>query len=108
MSTLLAHGACLSWQPALIWLNAISDAAIAGTFFITPFVLGSFVWRRRRDVMFRGFFWAFTVFVALCGLTRVLAIVNLWMPVYGVEAAVKSFLALISVGIAFGLLAMRP
>ena len=34
-----------------IWLNAASDAMLAGAFFTTAFVLGFFVWRRRRDIL---------------------------------------------------------
>ena len=49
MSTLTPHGACLLWKPELIWLNAVSDAMLAGAFFATAFVLGFFVWRRRRE-----------------------------------------------------------
>jgi hypothetical protein len=53
-SMLIPNGACLQWKPELIWLNAVSDAMVAGAFFTTAFVLGSYVWRRRREVMFRG------------------------------------------------------
>ena len=67
---LIPHGACLLWKPELIWLNAISDAMVAGAFFTTAFVLGSYVWRRRRDVMFRGVFWSLAIFAAVCGVTR--------------------------------------
>ena len=74
MSMLMPHGACLLWKPEWIWLNAISDAMIAGAFFTTAFVLGSYVWRRRRDVMFRGVFWSLAIFAAVCGVTRLLSI----------------------------------
>ena len=58
MSTLSPHGACLLWKPGLIWLNAVSDAMVCVAFFATAFVLGFYVWRRRREVMFRCVFWA--------------------------------------------------
>jgi signal transduction histidine kinase/CheY-like chemotaxis protein len=108
MSTLLPHGACLLWKPELIWLNAISDAMIAGAFFTTAFVLGSYVWRRRRDVMFRSVFWAFATFMTACGVTRLLSILTLWVPAYDIEGIAKGFLALISVGITAALLLMLP
>ena len=73
MSTLTAHGACLLWKPELIWLNAVSDALLAIAFFVTAFVLGFFVWRRRSDVLFRGVFWIFAVFAAFCGMSRLLS-----------------------------------
>ena len=108
MSTLTPHGACLLWKPALIWLNAASDAMIAGAFFATAFVLGFFLWRRRRDVMFRGVFWAFAIFATMCGVTRLLSILTLWVPLYDIEGFTKGFLALVSVGIAAALLLLLP
>src|SRR6267154_385685 len=108
MSMLIPHGACLLWKPELIWLNAISDAMVAGAFFTTAFVLGSFVWRRRRDVMFRGVFWSLAIFAAVCGVTRLLSILTLWVPAYDIEGLAKGFLALISVALTAAMLLMLP
>ena len=107
MSTLTPHGACLQWKPELIWLNAVSDAILAGGFFATAFVLGLFVWRR-RDLMYRGVFGIFAIFVAVCGMTRLLAILTLWVPAYDIEGLTKGFLALISLGITAALLLSLP
>ena len=107
MSTLTPHGACLQWKPEWIWLNAVSDAMLAGAFFATAFVLGLFVWRR-RDIMFRGVFWTFAIFAAVCGLTRLLSILTLWVPAYDIEGLTKGLLALISVVITAALLLLLP
>jgi signal transduction histidine kinase/CheY-like chemotaxis protein len=110
MSTLTPHGACLQWQPGLIWLNAVSDAVLAGAFFAMAFVLAVFVWRRHREMifMFIGLLGGFAVFAAVVGVSRVVAIVTLWVPVYGVEAAVKGVLAPISAAIGGVLLLAMP
>ena len=108
MSMLTPHGACLSWQPGLIWLNAVSDAMVAVAFFATAFVLGFYVWRRRREVMFRGVFWAFAIFTAVCGVTRLLSILTLWMPAYDIEGLTKGVLALISVAVTAAMLLAWP
>lgn len=108
MSKFIPHGACLLWTPELIWLNAVSDAMVAGAFFTTAFVLGFFVWRRRRDVMFGGVFWAFAVFATVCGVTRLLSILTLWVPAYDIEGLAKGFLALTSVAITAALLLLLP
>ena len=110
MSTLVPHGACLLWKPELIWLNAISDALIACALFTTAFVLAFFAWRRRSDLMlmFRSVFWAIAIFVAVCGVTRLLSILTLWVPAYGIEGVTKGFLALISVEITAGMLMLLP
>ncbi len=110
MSTLVPHGACLLWKPELIWLNAISDAMVAGALFTTAFVLAFFAWRRRSDLMlmFRRVFWAIAIFVAVCGVTRLLSILTLWVPAYGIEGLTKGLLALISIGITAGMLLLLP
>jgi signal transduction histidine kinase len=108
MSMLTPHGACLAWQPLLIWLNAVSNAMIAIAFFATAFVLGYYVWRRRREVMFRGVFWALAIFAAGAGVTYLLQIVTLWTPAYGIEAATKTVLALISTAVTAVMLLASP
>jgi signal transduction histidine kinase len=108
MSTLTPHGACLEWRPELIWLNAVSDAMVAIAFFTTAFVLGFYVWQRRRDVMFRSVFWSLAIFAAVCGVTRLLSILTLWVPAYDIEGLAKGFLALISVALTAAMLLMRP
>src|ERR1700719_429838 len=108
MSTLVPRGTCLEWKPELIWLNAVSDAMVAVAFFTTAFVLGFYVWRRRRDVMFRGVFWSLALFAAVCGVTRLLSILTLWVPAYDIEGVAKGFLALISIPLTAAMLLMRP
>ncbi|MBV9561758.1 MAG: response regulator [Bradyrhizobium sp.] len=108
MSTLTPHGACLSWQPEFIWLNAVSDAMVACAWFATAFVLGSYMMRRRRDVMFPSVFWSLTVFAAASGTSRLLDIFGLWMPAYGIEVAVKVAVAPIAAAVTVAMLLMRP
>ncbi|MEH2517655.1 signal transduction histidine kinase/CheY-like chemotaxis protein [Bradyrhizobium sp. AZCC 1610] len=107
MSTLTPHGACLMWKPELIWLNAVSDAMLAGAFFAAAFVVGLFVWMR-RDIMYRGVFGIFAIFAAVCGIARLLSILTLWVPAYDIEGLTKGLLALISAGITAALLLSLP
>ncbi|KRR20828.1 histidine kinase [Bradyrhizobium lablabi] len=108
MSKLTEHGACLLWKPELIWLNVVSDAILAGAFFTTALVLALFVWRRHRELMFRGVFLMFAIFVAVCGVSRLLSIYTMWVPAYEIEALTKVVLALISVAITAALLLALP
>ncbi len=103
MSTLSPHGACLLWQPELIWLNAISDTVIGGAFFATALFLALLVWRR-RDLQFTAAFLGFGVYITGCGVTRLMSVLTLWVPAYGIEGAIKGVVALMSVGIAAALL----
>jgi len=108
MSKLTEHGASLLWKPELIWLNVVSDALIAVAFFTTAYVLAYFAWRRYRELMFRGVFLIFAMFVAVCGVTRLLSIYTMWVPAYEIEAMVKALLALISIPITAILLLLLP
>ena len=108
MSKLTEHGAALLWKPELVWLNVVSDAVVAIAFFATTFVLAFFLWRRYRELMFRGVFLIFAVFVAVCGLTRLLSIYTMWVPAYEMETLIKTFLALISIPVTATLLLALP
>jgi PAS domain S-box-containing protein len=90
------HGICLLWEPELIWLHVVSDALIATAYFSIPFALAIFV-SKRRDLKFGWVYWAFGVFILACGLTHVLSIYTLWVPIYGVEGLVKAATAAASV-----------
>ena len=107
MTTLTPHGECLLWTPELIWVNAVSDLLISFAFFAIAFVLAYIVYRR-RDFQFSYIFWAFALFVSICGMTRLIEVLTIWIPAYVLEAATKGFLAFISVGIAAALLLMLP
>src|SRR5882672_9475914 len=103
MSTLTPHGACLLWKPELIWLNAISDALVGGAFLATALFLALLVWRR-RDLQFAAAFLAFGIYIMACGVTRLLSVLTLWVPAYGIEGMIKGVVAFMSVGIAAALL----
>ncbi len=103
MSTLTPHGACLLWKPELIWLNAITDSLIGGAFFATALFLALLVWRR-RDLQFAAAFLAFGIYIMACGVTRLLSVLTLWVPAYGIEGMIKGVVAFMSVGIAAALL----
>jgi signal transduction histidine kinase len=107
MSTFTPHGASMLWKPELIWLNAISDAMVACSFFVVAFVILLFVWHR-RDAMFKAVFAGFAIFIVLCGMTRLMSVLTLWVPAYWIEVMIKSVVALASVGIAAAVLSLLP
>lgn len=94
-SGLTPHGFCLLWEPGLIWTYAVSDIAIGVAYFTIPLALAVFV-RRRRDLVFRPLFWLFAIFILLCGASHWLDVLTLWVPAYGVEAAVKAMTGIVS------------
>jgi PAS domain S-box-containing protein len=95
-STLSPHGICLLWEPELIWLHVVSDGLIAIAYFSIPFALAIFV-SKRRDLRFGWLYWAFAIFITACGVTHVMSIYTLWVPVYGIEGLVKVVTAAASI-----------
>ncbi|MBR0723602.1 PAS domain S-box protein [Bradyrhizobium manausense] len=101
------HGICLLWEPELIWLHVVADACIAAAYFSIPFALAILV-TKRRDLKFGWVFWAFAVFIMACGLTHVLSIYTLWVPIYGIEGLVKAATAIASIFTAAALWPLLP
>ncbi len=108
MSTLTVEAAGLQATPGWIWLQVISNALIASAFFTIAFVVGMFLRRRWRDVMFRGVVGGLATFVAVFGLTRLLAIINLWVPTSTIEGLINIFLGMTSIGIIIVMIRMLP
>jgi signal transduction histidine kinase/CheY-like chemotaxis protein len=106
-STLSPHGICLLWEPELIWLHVASDAVIAVAYFSIPVALSIFV-SKRRDVDFGWIFWAFALFITACGVTHLMSIITLWVPVYGIEGIIKLFTAMASIVTAVMLWPLLP
>jgi hypothetical protein len=65
----MPHGYCLLWKPEVFWLNLVSDAIIALSYYSIPFVLVYFA-LRRRDLAFRWMFVMFGIFILGCGTTH--------------------------------------
>src|SRR5258708_7657327 len=101
------HGICLLWEPELIWLHVVSDAIIATAYFSIPFALAIFV-SKRRDLKFGWVFWAFAVFILACGLTHVMSIYTLWVPIWGIEGLAKAATAAASIFTAGALWPLLP
>jgi diguanylate cyclase (GGDEF)-like protein/PAS domain S-box-containing protein len=95
----MPHGACYSWQAAILWLHIISDGLIILAYYSIPFALWYFV-RKRRDLVYRWVFVLFGIFIFLCGTTHVFNIWTIWHPDYVLDGLVKLATALVSVATA--------
>jgi PAS domain S-box-containing protein len=102
----MAHVYCLR-DPAIIMLHAASDSLIAISYFLIPFSLILLV-RRRGDLAFRWAFILFGAFIPACGLTHVLSVVTLWVPMYRLEGVLKAITAFASMGTAILLVRLLP
>ena len=103
----MPHGMCYLWDPAVLWLNAISDGLITASYYAIPFLLFYFV-RKRRDIAFNGIFVAFGVFILACGTTHLMAAVTIWHPVYRLDGLIKAITAVASIATFVMLVPMMP
>lgn len=92
----MPHGHCFLWTPDLLWLYVASDSVIAIAYYSIPLGLWYFA-QRRQDLPFKWIFIMFGVFVLACGTTHILAIWNIWQPVYWLDAGIKAVTALVSI-----------
>ncbi len=104
---LTPHGFCLIWNPALIALQAGSDAVIALAYYSIPLAMLWFV-HRRRDLTFGWLLYLFAAFILACGTTHWLAILTLWVPLYWIEGSVKAITAALSLTTAIILWPLLP
>lgn len=94
--TYLAHGLCLLWEPALLWLTVIGHALTALSYLGIPILL-LLVVRRRRDLPMPMLWVLFSLFIASCAVTHLLAILTIWRPVYWLSAWVGLITGILSV-----------
>lgn len=104
---LLPHGYCVSWQPGLIAALVIGNVLIALAYFTIPLVILKFI-RQRADIDFRYLHWLFAGFIVTCGVTHLLHVVELWYPVYYLEAVTDVLTAVVSVVAAVMLWKLLP
>jgi PAS domain S-box-containing protein len=95
------------WAPSLVWTYAIANLVTGLSYCVIPFALAT-VARRCRDLVFRPVLWLFIGFILLCGTSRLLDVLMLWQPAYGVEALVKVATAIVSATAAVVLWRLLP
>ncbi len=103
----IPHGHCYFWETNLVWLNLISDGAIALAYYAIPLTLYYFV-RHRKDLPYPWVFLLFAAFIISCGTIHLMNIWTLWHPDYWVSGGIKAFTALISVYTAIALVPLIP
>jgi PAS domain S-box-containing protein len=106
-SNFLPHGTCYLWDPAVLWLNTISDGLIALAYYAIPVLLFVFA-RKRRDLTFHWIFLAFGAFILACGTTHLLAVWTVWHPIYRLDGLVKAFTAAVSLATAGLMVPLLP
>jgi len=103
----MQHGMCYEWNPAVIWLNVLSDGFIAMAYYSIPITLLYFV-RKRKDLVFDWMFVCFAIFIVACGTTHLMEILNIWVPTYWLSGIIKAITAITSIVTAVLLVRLVP
>lgn len=103
----MPHGYCLFWEPWLVVLFAGSDLLIFGAYSAIPFALFMFL-RRRPNFGFGKLVALFGAFILLCGLTHIISILTLWLPVYPLHGLAKLLTGVVSAATAVALFRIAP
>lgn len=101
------HGYCLFWEPWLVALHVWADLLIATSYFAIPFALVMFL-RRRPELKYRGLVALFAAFILLCGVTHVISLITLWIPIYPLQGVIKLVTGLVSAVTAVVLFLLVP
>ena len=94
MDKFLPHAICLAADPPLLWLTVIAHAGTAFAYFGIPLMLAISI--RQVSVIPIWLRVLFAVFILLCGISHILEIITLWIPVYWWLAAEVTATAVVS------------
>lgn len=99
----MPHGYCISWDVPLLTLHVLSDFFIALAYFSIPIGIIYFV-SKKDDVTFKPVYYLFAAFITACGITHIMGIITLWLPVYYLAGVFKLLTAIVSVATAIYLI----
>ncbi|WP_191090189.1 sensor histidine kinase [Histidinibacterium aquaticum] len=103
----MPHGYCLFWQPWLVILFVGSDFLIFASYSAIPIALWSFL-RQRQDIRYRGLVALFSAFILLCGITHLVSMLTLWVPMYPLHGVTKLITGIVSAATAVMLFRLIP
>ena len=103
----MPHGMCLLWQPWLVLLWAGSNLLIFLSYTAIPVAL-FMVARARSEMPQPALVALFASFILLCGITHLLMVVTLWIPIYPFAGWVKLVTGIVSAATAIMLFRLVP
>ena len=96
-SDYLPHFYCYLGSRRLVWSHVVTDTLIGISYLAISITLAHLLYRGRRELPFHWMFLAFGLFIVACGLTHLMEVVTVWVPVYVLSAIVKGITAAASV-----------
>lgn len=92
----MPHGYCLQWQDDILYMMLIGDGLTTISYALIPIALIYLV-KKRDDLSFNYIFVLFAAFIAFCGITHAINILNLWHGYYFISGLAKVATGLVSI-----------
>jgi signal transduction histidine kinase len=104
-SNYVPHRFCYLMRPGLVWTNAVSDGLIFLSYAVIFYGLFRLAYLVRKQLRRRlWLFLAFGTFILACGMTHLMEVITVWLPLYPLSAAIKVVCVLASVPTAIAFL----
>ena len=106
-NSFMPHGYCFLWRKDVLFMMIVGNALTFMSYALIPVALVQLV-KKRKDLTFNGIFLLFAAFIAFCGITHGLEIVNIWQGYYFLQSAMQLMTGLVSAITAFTLWRLIP
>jgi signal transduction histidine kinase len=103
----LPQGSVFLWQDEVLWLTVLGNTLLGLSLILLPVTLFLVV-SRRTDLISRKTLYLLTVFLLVCGLSRLVNVLVTWVPLFRLEALLDFGAGLLSVAAAFSLVKFIP
>ena len=103
----MPHGHCLLWREDLLFLTLVGDGLTVISYSIIPIALIYFI-KKRKDLEFDKIFILFAAFIAFCGMTHFISMINIWHGYYYIQGILKFSTGLVSITTAIVLWRLMP
>lgn len=91
----MPHGYCFQWRTDLLFMMLVGNSLTFLSYSLIPVALIHLV-KKRKDLKFNGIFLLFAAFIAFCGVTHALEILNIWYGYYFLQSVVHLLTGLVS------------
>ena len=105
-SNFMPHGHCYLWRPSLVFMHALSDAAIAFSYFCIPIIMISY-YKSKKDPILHTVVFLYIMFILLCGWSHLNEVINIWHGFYYYSGVIKIATAIVSLLTVYKLYKMR-
>lgn len=103
----MPHGYCFLWRKDLLSMMVVGNFLTAVSYALIPFSL-VYIVRKRKDLKFDSIFLLFAAFIAFCGITHFMEIVNIWQGYYFLQGVMQLTTGLVSALTAWTLWQLMP